>query len=95
MAHLNVDLIFKQNVTPERVYRLHLLHDLKDGLFRLAKKGANPDRCLMRLRQIEFEMQEAWGWEQDATKHTWKYLMPNTPLAIVSGTWAAEYLGHG
>ena len=95
MAHLNVDLVFKQNVTSERVNRLHLLHDLKYVVFRLAKKGADPDRCLMRLRQIEFEMQEAWGWEQDATKHTWKYLMPNTPLDIVSGTWAAEYLGHG
>ena len=92
MAFLNVDLIFKQNVTPERVALLHELHDEKDILFERAKTE-NPKFLLMELCTIEYCMQRAWGFELNPVRHTWKYLMPNTPLRLRPGSWASKYLG--
>lgn len=94
MAPLNPYLILKQNVTPERIARLHWLHDEKDILFERANTE-NPDFLLMELCSIEYSMQHAWGFKPNPYRHTWKYLMPNTPLTPERGTWASRYLGRG
>lgn len=93
---LNEDLIFKQNVTPERIDELHRLHDERAILFERANdKTENPTFLLMELCTIEYAMQRAWGFAPNPFRHTWKYVMPNTPLTLHSGTWASRYLGHG
>jgi hypothetical protein len=92
MAFLNVDLIFKQNVLPHRVAELHRLHDEKDVLFQRAK-NENPLFLLWELKTIEYAMQRAWGFELNPVRHTWKYLMPNTPIRPRPGSWASKYLG--
>lgn len=101
MAPLNVDLIFKQNVTPERIARLHWLHAEKDKIFKEAKiledtnvRGV-PRMLVARLCLIEYAMQHAWGFPLNPKRHTWKYLMPNTPFQLKRGSWASRYLGNG
>ena len=96
MASLNEYLIRRYKVTPERVADLHRLHAEKDALFDRAENKTESMRfLLLELKVIEYDMQHAWGFVLDTSRHTWKYLMPGTPYTPEPGSWASEYLSHG
>ena len=92
-AYLNPFLLREQNVSLNDFFILQAAHSLKDSIFWLAERGTDPEVLLPLLEKVEVTMQEAWGFPRDASRHTWKYLMPNTPLTPEPGSWAEAYIG--
>ena len=64
---LNPALVQKQHLTLEDVRVLVGLHAEKDNIMREAHD---------RIKEIEFVMQEVWGFGQDETKHTHRFRIP-------------------
>ncbi len=93
---INTKMLRDQKCSVVDILNLHELHDQKDDIFERAKAGENMGVLLRELRKVEFAMQDAWHYERDETKHSWKYLIPNSPIRkrILEGSWAEFYL-HG
>lgn len=93
IVKLNPYLVAKQGLNRVDLARLIVLHARKDWIFARARAGHDPHQLLKTLRNIEFAMQAVWKFDRDETKHTWKYLMPNTPLSTErSSTWVKTYI---
>ena len=69
-ALLNPHQVIKQGLSAEQIRRIKMLHREKDAVMREAH---------LRVKQIEFEMQDAWGWDRDETKHTHRFQIPYPP----------------
>jgi hypothetical protein len=94
LVKLNPYLVAKQNLNHVDIARLIVLHAYKDWIFARARAGGNTPKLLKELRRIEFAMQAVWKFDRDESKHTWKYLMPNTPANLHrSSDWVKSYLG--
>lgn len=94
VVKLNPYLVAKQGLNRVDIARLIVLHAWKDWIFQRAENGGDVQKLLKELQRIEFAMQAVWGFERDESKHTWKYLMPNTPLEVErSNDWVKCYLG--
>ena len=94
VVKLNPYLVAKQNLNRVDIARLIVLHAYKDWIFARARAGGDIPKLLKELRRIEFAMQAVWKFDRDESKHTWKYLIPNTPLNIHrSNEWVKKYLG--
>jgi len=90
---MNPHLVAQQNLNRVDITRLVVLHAYKDWIFARAHAGADTVKLLKELERIEFAMQAVWKFDRDASKHTWKYLMPNTPAnEHRSSSWAKNYL---
>ena len=93
IVRLNPRMVAKQCLCRRDVQRLIVLHAKKDWIFARAAAGEDPVYLLRMLRRIEFAMQAVWKFERDESKHTWKYLMPNTPCdPSKSSTWVKVYV---
>ena len=65
---LRMDLVIQQGLTLEDIEELKRLHIEKDEIFR---------RAHAEMKEHEFKMQRAWGFEPDETMHTWRMSIPN------------------
>ena len=93
IVKLNPYLVAQQNLNRVDIARLIVLHARKDWIFTRARAGHDPRKLLNTLRNIEFAMQAVWKFDRDDTKHTWKYLMPNTPVTTErSSVWVKVYV---
>lgn len=73
---LNPDLVKQQNLTLMDIRRIVALHGEKDRVMR---------ECHERIKQIEFQMQDAWGFGRDETRHTHRFNVPNPELQPIDG----------
>lgn len=96
IVKLNPFLVAKQHLNRVDIARLIVLHGEKDVIFKRAETGEDAYGLLDELRGIEFAMQAVWKFDRDESKHTWKYLMPNSPVSdeLRMNFWARMYL-HG
>ena len=93
IVKLNPQLVAHQNLTRMDIARLIVLHARKDWIFSRARLGGDTVKLLKELERIEYAMQAVWKFDRDATKHTWKYLMPNTPANLHrSSQWVKSYV---
>ena len=77
---LNQELIKKQGLDPERVKRLQELHAYRKQVFADMELETDPAALrafAVRVESIEFQLQEAWGFVQDAQKHSWWFQVPH------------------
>jgi len=93
IVKLNPYLVAKQNLNRVDIARLVVLHAYKDWVFARAHTGGDTQKLLKELRRIEFAMQAVWKFDRDESRHTWKYLMPNTTVnEHRSSQWVKDYL---
>ncbi len=64
---LNPLMVKEQQLTQKQVNELKELHRQKDIIMRDAHEA---------VKQIEFEMQKVWGFDQDETRHTHRFRIP-------------------
>lgn len=94
IVKLNPHLVAQQNLSRVDIARLVVLHAQKDWIFAHARVGGNTVKLLKELERIEYAMQAVWKFDRDETKHTWKYLMPNTPANLHRASeWVKLYVG--
>lgn len=80
---LNPHLVAKQKLTQEDIDAVTEEHLVKDKLFERMRKldpvGQRQELqlCALELEQIEFAMQRAWKFEEDANMHSWWYNAPH------------------
>lgn len=73
-GYLNRRLVEKQKLTEKDVEILKDLHVQKNSLFEKMERLSDPSelkKCVELLESIEFAMQKAWKFTQDAAFHTW------------------------
>lgn len=81
---LNPKLVAKQELTEENIQAIIAAHNERLRLFhRLKKVDPKTEEGLdelrqgaMRLEELEFEMQDAWGFPRSKDHHTWWYELP-------------------
>ena len=91
---LNPYLVISQDLCRVDIAILHELHAKKDVIFEKAESNQDIDALVIELRDLEFKMQEVWGFTVTEDRHTWKYLMPNSPCLdeLTGNAWATDYL---
>jgi len=73
---LNPNLVAKQNLTNKDIALIRKLHKKKNKLFKMAKYYLKKHYMLRArdtgrlLEEIEFKMQDAWGFERNSDMHT-------------------------
>lgn len=75
---LNSGLLKQKGISKKAFSGLVNLHRAKNGLFRVADMTRNLDLLPLlakELTQIEYDLQELWGFPLDDRFHEW-YLMP-------------------
>lgn len=76
---LNWDLAEHKQVSTARRWRIVELHQERIEIWRKAGATPNP-RKLMKLaeelEELEYQLQEAWGFEANSDYHTWWYRIP-------------------
>jgi hypothetical protein len=85
MAKLNPVLVERQGLNEQEVSHLERLHYVRKVLFQdmeqMDPKNDTERRelryCVQELEALEFEMQKAWKFEEDKTKHTWWFRAPH------------------
>lgn len=89
---LNASLILRQGLGAPEVRILKSLHAEKLKFFDLMR--ATDDPVLLKqyakaIESIEFQMQEAWHFEKDASKHGWNKV-PKCICAVSDNAWYSE-----
>lgn len=81
VTRLNEALVKRQGLSDVQVLRIQDLHGERRALFNEMKLKDRADRSLAddakALRQIEFSLQEAWGFDQDENFHSWWFQAPH------------------
>lgn len=80
---LNADLITQQGLDGEEVQYICELHDRRERLFEEMKE-MDPKKeqrklhmCVDILTDIEYDLQDAWGFPRSRNHHTWWYVAPH------------------
>jgi len=84
-SYMNPSLALQQKLSDENLEELKDLHVSKTELFEMMDLAdpENPPsddffpKCAELLQEIEFLMQRAWGFTEDAAYHTWWYQAPH------------------
>ena len=79
-VQLNPDLIKQQKLTKKEVKRLQELHAYRERVFADMELETDPAALrgfAERVENIEFMLQEAWRFPQDAQKHSWWFQVPH------------------
>ena len=80
---LNPNLVARQRLTQDDINQVTALHKVKNQLFERMEKldpvGQRQELqlCVLDLQEIEFGMQRAWKFEEDADRHSWWYRAPH------------------
>lgn len=73
---INRDLAKKMGADEKKIQKIHRK---RERLFKKAEKENDHktmSNLVKELEQIEFELQRAWGFSEDAKFHTWWYKIP-------------------
>lgn len=84
-SYINPSLAEEKNLSDENLEELKSLHVTKIELFEMMDMAdpKNPPseqffpKCAELIKEIEFLMQRAWGFSEDADYHTWWYQAPH------------------
>jgi hypothetical protein len=95
IGSLNPDFVEKQGITNAAVKKLKKLHGEKESIFE--QMEATDDKVELRelvkgLQEVEFKMQEAWGFYKDVRYHSWWYRAPKCSCPKMDN---AEKIGTG
>jgi len=80
---LNPHLVKRQGLTQSDIDAVEFQHERKNLLFeKMNKLDPEIDQtelqlCVLELQEIEFAMQRAWKWDEDADRHTWWFQAPH------------------
>ena len=77
--YLTPAFAIKQGVTYNDLRRLKVIHRRRYRLFDKIKAEDDPKRLKKlaeKITDIDFDLQEAWGFERDEKFHTWWYRLP-------------------
>jgi len=80
IAYLSPNWALKQNLNIEDLDKIVLLHNKLYDLFdeiELCEEKHLFSIYAKKVQEIEFELQDAWKFERDATKHIWWYQIPH------------------
>jgi len=77
MVILNDTLVAKQGLSDEQKQKLHILYKQLDDIFEYC--ASTPEDSLAEIgesitetiKNIEFQLQEAWNFDKDPLKHAW------------------------
>ena len=79
VSYLSPSFAIKRNATTQDLNNLKKIHRKKYKLFDQIREEEDPKilhELAKQLESIEFELQDAWGFERDANYHTWWYRTP-------------------
>lgn len=107
--HLNPFLIERQGRTEEDLDKIVELHrELHEVFDEMEAESPENTKRLSQLativQQLEFDLQEAWGFEKDANRHSWWFQVPHCACPLLDnldslGTelkyWVADCPVHG
>lgn len=70
-GYINTKLVAKQNISDERLSLIISLHEQKLAIFAALSSGVTkPDKTVAALlTNIEFQLQDAWGFPRDSNYH--------------------------
>lgn len=80
---LNGTLALRQKLTITRVNEIKKFHVARNGLFHaaelLAEQGRYEEVRLLQdaMHEVEFKLQELWGFDKDKDRHTFWYRLPH------------------
>lgn len=81
-----------------RIYDLHraayTICDYLDWLVDQHASRENTDLAVKYLEELEFDMQEAWGFDKNSKKHTW-WLKPKSCTCPKLDNVDPAYFGNG
>ena len=86
---LNEKLVEKQGLTKAGVARVKLLHGEREVLFkRMESLSPETDygelrECVTELTDLEFRLQEAWGFELNSDFHSWWFRAPHCQCPVL------------
>jgi hypothetical protein len=98
---LNASLVIRQGLDQERVDTILDLHEEKIGVFKMMEDTDDAHQLqgyAKVVTDIEFRLQEAWGFPKDKTFHDWfvvpgctcpildNYDRKGTPYGVINGT---------
>ena len=92
---LNHILVKQQNLSEEQIDTLRDLHERRIALFRILQSAITAAdsssmcdeinrRSHAQMKEIEFHMQTAWGFDPNESRHTWSCMIPNPQLRKVT-----------
>ena len=95
---LNQRLIAQQNLSAEEVAKIEELHQVKYILLQRMKRSKKPDtlrKLAADVTAIEFELQDAWGFEMNANFHRF-WELPHCRCAVLDNRerWGSGYAIH-
>lgn len=71
---INIQLVKSKNLSEEAINKIELIHDKLSKLMSRAGLGIFNQSVCDKIEQLEFELQDWWGFELDESKHTYKKL---------------------
>ena len=81
---LNQRLVEKQGLSRGDVAKIKMLHNEREMLFKkmealdpVADRHELREHCVKDLERLEFALQEAWKFPQDAKMHSWWFRAPH------------------
>lgn len=80
LYYLSPNMVLVQNLSVDDLDKLILLHEKLHSLFdemRECKNMAVLPSYVKRVEEIEYEMQLAWKFPKDPSKHCWWYRVPH------------------
>lgn len=93
---LNKRLLEQQGINAEGEERIIELHKQLDGVLKYPKSYENP---VDKIEQLEYDLQEAWGFEKDRNMHSYWHRIKEcccgscdnldrrgTPYRVISGS---------
>mgnify|MGYP001813114494 FL=1 len=88
---LNERLLEKQGIDEEGAQRIIALHEKRENMFDLMR-ALDPEDPQQRIslrewaekvEELEFELQDAWGFPQTRDMHSWWYRLPHCKCPIM------------
>ena len=71
---INLELVKTKNLSEEDTSEIEDIHDKLTKLMSRAGLGVFNQLVYDKIEELEFELQDWWGFEQDESKHTYKKL---------------------
>ena len=95
ISYLNPAFVKERGVDDKTLDEIKVIHVTIQSVFEKIKKETNIEklRCLAgMITELDFKLQEAWGFEKDARFHTWWYRAPKCLCGTMDNR---EALGTG
>lgn len=81
---INLQLVKSKNLSQQAISEIESIHDKLTNLMSRAGLGVFNQSVYDRIEELEFELQDWWGFERDESKHTHKKLYE----------WRCDWIGR-